>query len=415
MRCLICGKEVEDRAVCDVCVPQVTEELCYKVAQYDYKEPNDELWAKVISELDAPYKFRDISLNLAEYISGERKNFVITQCMNLINGDYLGVPKRYRDFVILHESECEQNNSLTIAEKNLVKALLLGCHVSNYSWNLIEDIPDKIQTDDVFLETALILADYYMKICAYEKATAILEEAKGIFLSENDQSRIDFAIADITDRKCGKKKAWRPTKREDIDCFNQYLDKLGVDHINTANNKKEKVKESDFKPFVRYEKEEVPNVYVAVWITSEFYLKVNEAVEINAVRVSEGEIIDRFHTFVRPINKPKNPKYVKEEDYINAPLIKEAFSGFMQFVRNDILAIAGFDEQKRYLSRLARYSMLDHIDNEVFDVVEYGEDVADDFESYTRSTLLEKYGVNEGTTGMEKAEVTMRLVEKMRQ
>ena len=320
----------------------------------------------------------------------------------------------YRDFVILRAAECEQNEALSLAEKNLVKALLFGCHVSNYSWKLIEDLPDEINVDDAFLEPALILADYYMKICNYENATDILEEAKGLFSSERDKARIDFAINDVNDRQSGKKKAWRPSKREDIDYFNQYLDELGVDYKKPTNSKKEKIKESDFKPFVRYDKPDAPSEYVAVWISTEFYMRVNETVEINAVRVSEGEIIDRFHTYVHPINRPKKPKFVKEEDYMKAPLIKEAFPSFMQFARNDVLAIAGFDEQKKYLSRLARYSMLDHIDNEIFDVVEYGEDISDDFASYTRNTLLEKYNVSEGNTGMEKAEATMRLVEKMR-
>uniref|UniRef100_I5AX20 Uncharacterized protein n=1 Tax=Eubacterium cellulosolvens (strain ATCC 43171 / JCM 9499 / 6) TaxID=633697 RepID=I5AX20_EUBC6 len=414
MRCLLCGNEIDEGAVCDACAPKVTEELCYKVAQYDYKEPDDELWANIISALEKPYKFRNFSQDLAEHTVEERKTFVRIQCMNLsnkTNKNSLGVPKN-EDFVVQHEAECEQNPALTESEKNLVKALLLGYYVSNKSWDLIEDILNKVVTDETFVEPYLILADYYMKIRDYEKATAILEEAKGIFISENDQERISSWIDDIDQRKDGKKKAWIPKAWEDIYFFYQYLDKLGVEHLRLGNNK-EKINEADFKPFIRYEKGEVPNVYVAVWFTTEYYLKVKETVEINAVRVSDGEIKE-YHSFVYPLNMPKKPKYVKEDDIKSAPLIKDAFGEFMQFVGNDVLAIAGFDEQKKYLSRLARYSMMDHIDNEIFDVVEYGEDISDDFSSYTRSTLLEKYNVNEGTTGMEKAEATMRLVEKMR-
>lgn len=415
MKCLICGNTVKDHIICNECHGKVTEELCYSIAKYNYIEPDNSLWAEIISQLEAPYKFRDLSLELAEYIKDARKSFVQIQCMNLMNSTGIGVSKRFREFVISNEPDCESNGCLSAEEKNLAKAILLSCYVSNYEWDKIKDIPNSIETDKVFIDTSLILADYYMKVYDYESALMILGKAKDIFKSESDQERLTTAISDCRNRQDGIKKAWRPSKREDIETFYTYLDSIGVNHSSIGNDKKSKIRESDFKAFTRYEESELPDRYVALWITSEFFMKVDEAVEINAIRVINGQIDGEFHSFVRPVNKPKKSVHVKEEDYLNAPLISEVFPTFLTFIQDNIIASAGFDEQKKLLSRLARYSMMDHISNMILDVVEYGEDQSDDFVTYTRTTLLEKYDVSEGVSGMEKAEATMHLVEKMRE
>ena len=414
MRCLSCGRETEGQVVCSGCKSKVTEELCYKVALFNYNEPDNELWGEICSSMETPYGFPELSLCLADETDVNRQVFVKIKCMDLMHNSYIGVAKKYREYVIEQSPECEKMDALTKAEKNLVKSLLLSSLVSNYAWEKIGDLPEEILTDEVYLEPSLILADYYTKIYDYQTSEQLLEHAKTIYMSEQDQAKIDYYLGDCKDRECGKKKAWRPSKRDDIEDFNRYLDLLGVSHGSLSADKRAKIREADFKPFKRCEQAGVPEEYIAVWITSEFYVKANEVVEVSALHVKNGEILERFHSFVRPVNKPKKPIYVKEEDYLNAQNIPEVFSKFLGFVKDDIIAIAGFDEQKRLLSRLARYSIMDHLDNEIFDVVEYGEDMSDDFTTYTRSTLLEKFGIIEGVTGMEKANATVLLLERLR-
>lgn len=414
MKCLICGKETDNQIICEECKPRVSEELCYKVAMFNYKEPNNKLWGEICSNMEKPYGFPEFSLYLADEIDEKRRIFAKIRCINLMCQNYGGVGKKYREYVIEQSPKCEKSNDLTNEEKNLVKALSLSCLVSEYAWERIGDLPEEICADGVFLDTTLILADYYMKIYDYQTSIGLLENAKKLFLSELDQAKIESCLADCRERESGNKKAWRPSKRSDIEDFNRYLDMIGVAHGSLSVDKKEKIREADFKPFKRYEESSVPEVDVALWITSEFYLKANEIVEVSALRVKNGEITESFHSFVQPMNKPKKPVHVKEEDYINAENIQKVFSKFMRFAKDDIFVIAGFDEQKRLLSRLARYSMLDHLDNEILDIVEYGEDMSDDFTTYTRSTLLEKYDVAEGVTGVEKANATVVLTEKLR-
>ena len=412
MKCLICGKETDQQVVCSDCETKVTEELCYRVAGYNYNKPDNELWAEIITQLG--YKFRALALDLAEFTDEKRRTFVKINCMNLMRSSDIGVAKSFRDYVRTYGPECENNEDFSPEERNLVRALRLCSYIYDYSWDLIDDLPDSITLDDVYLEPWLIIADYYVKVRDYSAAIKVLNEAKDTFVSGEDQSRIEHYLTDCIARNSNEKKAWKPSTREEIDRFYDYLSSLGVKPAVFANNKKRKIKESDFKPWARYEEGRIPKEYISLWITSEYYPKKREAVEINAVRVKDGRIIDRFHEFVHPINRPKKAKYVKEEDYLQAERIEKVFPRFLEFAKNDILAIAGFDEQKILLSRLARYTMMDHLDNEIFDIVEYGEDISDDYSSYTRSTLLEKYGVPEGNTGMEKAEAAVALLKKMR-
>lgn len=416
MKCLICGKEIDNQVVCEECRAKVTEDLCYRVARYNDKVSDGELWAEIVSYLGNVYKFRELSLDLAEILNSQRSCFVKIRCMNLMNtmstNNRPGVHKKYSNYVMEHADECFVNKALSYEEKNYVKALLFGSYVINRSWDSIGNLPREIDTDTSLLEPSLILAEYYMIIAEYDIALELLDLAKEKFCDNSDQERIDIAIADCKDRKFGNKDRWRPKKRADKEIFYKYLDKLGVEHSALSNDRRNKVSERDFQPFNRTP--DIPDTYVALWITSEFAIKVNESVEISAVRVQEGELIDTFHSFIRPTNYPRKPVHVKEEDYKNAPCISDVFSKFIEFLKDDVIASAGFDEQQKLLSRLARYSKMDHIDNKIFDAVEFGEDLEEDIVSYTRSTLLERYGVSEGYTGLEKAKATMYVIEKMR-
>ena len=64
-KCLICGKSISEGIVCEECKTKVTEELCQKVAVFDYLNPDNDLWASIAEKLESSYKFREYSLELA--------------------------------------------------------------------------------------------------------------------------------------------------------------------------------------------------------------------------------------------------------------------------------------------------------------------------------------------------------------
>lgn len=412
MKCLLCGKESK-KVLCGSCVDKADEELCYKIISYDYYNSDNDLWKQISEELEKTYLFKDYALEVADLIGGTRSDFIKILCFNK-RTSYVGVPKDCREFVLSHADGLLSNDSLDSAEKNMIRSLVLGIYTAEKDWNKSYDLVEKIEFDDRFLEPYLIVADYWIKLRDYETAQNLLHESTTIFTNVNDSQRIYFMLKDCNERQSGAKKPWKPSKAEEIKEYYAFLDEHDIQHdIPGSGGKKNKVNQKDFKPY-QYHSGSIPGTYVALWLTSEFYVKQREVVEINAIRVNAGKEVERFHSFVKPVNTIKSYKYVDPNDLVNAKAIKEVFPEFLSFLGDDVIAIAGVEEQSNYLSRLARYTMMDHIDNPIFDVVAYGEDLSDDFDLYTRDTILEKYGLKEGKNGMEKADVTVKLIEKMR-
>ena len=413
MRCLVCGIEIDEGIVCQACQEKITEEMCFKVAQYDVFKPDNRIWEDVIRRLDNRYSFRNYSLELADYIPGDRKNFVKIYCMKLLRKTDLSVLKKDQDEVITKAEICENSSSLSDEEKNLIRAILLGLYLNNRDWDNVSRLYKEVNASGGYFEPYFVLSNYYMKIRNYDKSVQILNEAKTAVSAENLRW-IDELIEECNVRKAGKKQHYKPEKRADIIEFYKYLDSIGIEHETLGNDKRGKVREKDFKPLHRYERSNLPDNYVAFWITSEFYVRSNEPVEMSAVKVENGVITGKFHEYMKPINKPKNPKYVSEELYLNAPPISEVFPRFLEFAEGGILASVGFYEQHKMLSRLARYSQMDEIYNEILDVIEFYDSNTDDLETYTRESILEKYEISEGNNGEEKAVSSYELIEKMR-
>lgn len=411
MKCLLCGLE-SDKVLCESCQSNASEELCYKIIRYDYYNSDNDLWKEISDSLEKKYMFKDYALDVADFIDETRSVFVKIYCMNK-KSSYIGVPKDYREYVLSHVDQLLQNDSLSPEEKNLVLSLTFEIYIAQKNWDKADGYKEIIRFDDRFIDPYLIVADYNIKIRDYNRAEEVLQNCIDTFNGRESVQSAFQLLEDCNSRKTGTKKHWKPSKAEEITEFNNYLDKLGIEYEKSSHGKKNKILLKDFKP-LNYYSGSMPSEYVAVWFTSEFYVKQREVVEINGIRVRDGKCIDEFHSFVKPINSLKRIKYVSPDDLDSAEPIINVFPRFVDYLGGDIIAIAGVEEQTKYLSRLARYSMMDHFDNEIFDVIAYGEDLSEDFDLYTRDTLLGKYGLKDGENGIEKAKVTYELIEKMR-
>ncbi len=411
MKCLLCGKESK-KVLCNSCINKADEELCYRITNYNYNNSDNDLWKELSEELEKKYLFKDYALDVADIIGGARADYIKIICFSM-SSSYVGVPKDCREYAISHVDDLLSNDLLDDAEKNRVRSLLLGIYVAEKEWDKAYDYVKNIKFDKKFLEPYLIVSDFMIKIRDYKNAHKLLKDAGSIFKDDNDSKKINDMLKDCNERQSGTKNAYKPSKAEEIKVYYEFLDNHDIEHDMQSNgSKRNKVKVKDFKPYHYHMDDTIPDTYVALWLTSEFYLKQREVVEINAVRVKNRKEVDSFHSFVRPVNMPKSFKNVSKEDVEKAKPIIEVFTEFMSFLGDDVIAIAGVEEQKNYLSRLARYSKLDHIDNLIFDVIEYGEDLLD--ESFTRDSILGKYKLKEGKDGMDKAKVTYKLTEKMR-
>lgn len=412
-KCLICGKSISEGIVCEECKTKVTEELCQKVATFNYFNPDNDLWASIAEKLESSYKFREYSLELADYINEDRRVYVKLLCLNLMNNKKIDSLRRYIAFILENADSCINTQNINDEEKNFILALKLYAFIFGRRWKEAEELSHHIKYDKKFFEPYSIMANYYMKLRDYKKALEILDEAKKLF--PDFKERIDDELQDITSRSKGEKKGFIPQGTENAAPFYEFLDSLGIPHESLGNSRKNKVKEKDFKPYTRYDNDNaIPNDYVAFWLTSEFHVKADEVVEISALKICDGKIKDKYHSYVKPVNIVKNPKFVSEEILKNSKPIDGVFSEFLSFVDGNILANLGFGKQGKLLGRLARYSAMDEIKNIIFDVIEYAEDNSDDFETLTSESLLKKYNLKDEVSGEKKAELTYKLIEKMR-
>ena len=412
-KCLICGKSISEGIICEECKTKVTEELCQKVAVFNYFNPDNDLWASIAEKLVSSYKFREYSLELAEYLNENRRLYIKLLCLNLMNNKKIDSLSRCNAFILENADSCIKTQNINDDEKNFILALKFYAFIFERRWQEAEELSDYIKCDKKFFEPYSIKANYYMKLRDYKKAIGLLEEAKKIF--PDFKERIEEELQEITSRSKGEKKEFIPRGIENAAPFYEFLDSLGIPHESLGNSRKNKVKEKDFKPYKRYDNDDaIPNDYVAFWLTSEFHLKAEEAVEISAVKVCDGKITDKYHSYVKPVNIIKNPKSVSEEILKKSKPINVVFPKFLSFVDGNILANLGFGKQGKLLGRLARYSAMDEIKNIIFDVIEYAEDNSDDFETLTSESLLKKYNLKDELSGEKKAELTYKLIEKMR-
>ena len=137
--------------LCPSCIHKADEDLCYRIINYDYYNSDNDLWKEISDELEKTYLFKDYALDVADLIGGSRSDFIKVLCFNKRSSS-VGVPKDCREFVLSHMDELLSNDSLDSAEKNMVRALVLGVYVAEKDWNKSYELVDKIEYDKRFLE-----------------------------------------------------------------------------------------------------------------------------------------------------------------------------------------------------------------------------------------------------------------------
>ena len=80
----------------------------------------------------------------------------------------------------------------------------------------------------------------------------------------------------------------------------------------------------------------------------------------------------------------------------------------------DISGIAA-GEQSKLMARASRYAGISEIKNEFFDLLDMAADASAEFdlENNTRDYLLKSFSINEGKNALEKAEINMKIYDKL--
>lgn len=138
--------------------------------------------------------------------------------------------------------------------------------------------------------------------------------------------------------------------------------------------------------------------YVCVDIeTSGGDIHTAEIVEIGAVKVVGGEIVDKYNTLVKPEN-PVNPytariNGITDDDLKNSPVIENIFDDFLSFIGDNILLghnIAAFDLQ---IIRGVGMRLKKYVKNQYLDTLYVAKQLLPDLPSHSMATLCEYYGI----------------------
>lgn len=384
-KCIICSKEI-DNYICDNCKNQDLEQLCQKIID-DYKLNLDS------EEFYNNPKDRDLLENiikdLTKDIDTPKKEYFIIQ--TLFNNDY-SVKKDGRDFLIDNYNIIINDDKVSKNDKNIIYALLLDAYYKNYNYIEAEKISNILEDEEIEDEKILYnLGDYYMITRRYDMAIKHLNKG----CSDNIKSKIEECMAREKGKEAGGKAAYLPAKKEYKEIYMDFINSLGIDIEMPIQRKKapEKIKIEDYPKPVECQ---IPgfNSFVAFDVeTTGLSSKTDSIIEIAAIKVRDGKIIESFQELVHPYKK-KIPVEVEMLTGItnnmvyNRREIWEVFEDFVKFIGDDILVgynCMTFDSQ--FLVRAGRLSNI-KIYNQYFDVMKYvikSKDVL----NYTEKNLVE--------------------------
>ena len=225
-----------------------------------------------------------------------------------------------------------------------------------------------------------------------------------------------------TNRYRTKKPYW-PITEERRRAVAVFYDKKGIKYPRIT-LKPKKVNENDFSPINECFEDNFDN-YCAFWCSESFSISSAKSIyQIAAVKVCNKLIVDEFQQLVRPWDGKATIKNAAKESGIELSAIENAedvdlvMQKFFEFVGSDILVSTGaLGNQAKLISRAARYSGMNEIKNEFYDILDLAAETSEefDFDNNTREYLLTYFSIREGKTALEKAEVNKQLYDALKE
>ena len=221
--CLICGNR-SDRSLCDDCWGMTDiEKLCLELSVYNPNKCQNALWNDIAAGLDSPYDLCNIVYELTEDMPSPRKEYLQMMRMSRCGK---AVQKAFRDkFFILYESVA---NAVGLTETELltIKGLAFNAFVGEYSYDEAESVCDSIRGISALpLNTAIALADYYIKTRRYSLADNILNTA---VQNHGENEELMKLIKDCDSRRNGKKE-YMPSPKNAQEIYKKFMEKIGIE------------------------------------------------------------------------------------------------------------------------------------------------------------------------------------------
>jgi len=438
-KCLICGKE-NSEYVCDKCKNATDiEALCNKIIAYTplvIDNPNtNQIWDELAKQFDYPGLFREIAMEVAEYLPSPRKEYQKIHCLA---GEYTTVSKNKRDLFIEEYHKCVDNEGLSDQENYRIKGLMLAALIMEYRYfeadELASELPD---IEGLPWQTISVLADFYIKTRRYDEAEAILslamKNANGEKAEIQQYRKLKEDCAKYRSNAENGKKEYMPNPRENkeeaVRNYIEFLSSLGID-VRKPSKTPKPISGEDYPLPVIIDKPDFDSFVAYDFETTGLSSSRDCIIEVGAVKVVNGVVTDSkdliFSEFVKPFKKSVSDKIteitgITKDDVKDARPMWEVIPDFMAFVGDYTLVgynNAAFDS--RFLARAGRYSNI-IIQNPQFDVLKYVRQLRKygdlDAENTKLATVCELLGVENPAAhrawadALATARVYMKLME----
>ena len=386
--CLNCGKEY-DGCLCDECRNTADiEALCRKIIEYSVGSGDNPLWDRIAAELSSTGNFRNAVFALADELPSPRKEYWQILSFSGINAN---VQKNNRPWLYETYAGIKDADGLSRFELNRIKGLALGALYMDYRYEDADLLAGELLEEETLpMQAYCNLADFYSKTRRYDEADETMNSAAQIYGAEQAE-RFFGKIAENNRRYRGKEAAgeqqYTPKPEEARKSLINYLASIGIEaellEASTSRSiipeaiprdqypSPKEIRDVDFDTFVAYDLE-----------TTGLSPKTDAIIEIGAVKVSGGRVIESqeyvFREFVKPYKKKISDKVtqltgITKEDVKDAREMWDVFRDFLEFAGDAV--IVGFNKvifDSRFLVRAGRYANI-IMENPQFDVLKYAE------------------------------------------
>lgn len=371
-KCIICGKENE-AWLCADCAPSQNEErLCQDFCLYRIGSHGNELWDSFEDFLTDDIAFSIID----ELCVGKSEGLKTYYKVLYFAKNNCGVKKENRDFLLKNADGLLSDGELSPAQKSRIKGLLLDLYMSSHDYSSADKLAAELSGENELPKQAIYtLTVFFGRTRRYEKA----EKTALDFIDKNSAdpfcNTVNKEYENIKSRHNGTLKEYIPKSNEDAEKYFSFLDSLDIAYEKPRRIPKA-IPVSEY-PAPQTADGTVYNDFVAFDVeTTGKDSKKDSIIELAAVKVRNGKIVDTFSELVRPIDKKLSEKIteitgITAKDLESAREIWEVFPDFLKFIEDDVLIgynSVSFDS--KFLVRAGRYSNI-IIKNKHFDVMNY--------------------------------------------
>lgn len=380
--CIKCGKENES-CLCNECRQNTNlEELCQQILNYNPGNGENEIWDNISMTLSSKYNFKNIIFAISDSLPFPRKEYMRILCLA---GNYEYVAKVSREWLYITFEQIKDSDELMSNELNRVRGLVMAAYIMDYRYQEADAMAAMLsQYKELPYHCYYTLGDFYTKTRRYEEAEEVL--AEGLKFYENNPEivkRMQELLEDNEKRKAAPEngnKEYMPASKEAKEKYEAFMNSLGAEVFHAKSSKRNVIpkdqypepietRDMDFNSFVVFDVE-----------TTGFSTKIDSIIEIGAIKVIDGQIVDEkeftFQEFVKPYKRSISSKIteltgITADDVKGARQMWEVIPDFLDFAGDMVLV--GYNSIKfdsQFLARAGRYSER-IITNKHFDVMRY--------------------------------------------